>query len=762
MGNSNEGLTQAELYAKYNIVKMEVAITADELKSKVEKTKLSVADYVSRLKAQGMSKKDIQQLLVTDLKTGGPLFSELRSTFSIPFSSATSRISSTIANYEAAGGDPDITMVWIASFKNTCESCVPRHGVVKSYKEWASVGLPGNFGSYCNGYCQCRLFPKSYPGIDDMKRPNNRKQWAALMSGDSVTDPAKLPGSLVKSEELLIARQKKIIENIEKAKAEAKKIEAANVKLKADIAENQKALALQKSLQGKAENPLSTLEFTANTQIATPPILIPGNKNILGGGNVEIQTFKKFRKNIKDEPDFVLPGHLKDKKELSSGVIVKEADGRIWMIEPSGNFGGKGITFPKGRLEKGLTPAQNAVKEVYEETGLKVEVTGLVGDYERSTTYTRYYLGKRVGGDPAFAHWETGKVRLITPDEARKHLQSSVDHKILDDFLDGGQKQDLGGQLKAIPGTQKGSNPGGLYLDEKTGKQYYAKFYSNVDQARSEYAANELARSMGLGAPESQILEMIGPNGKKQFSIVSKWEDGLEKLNLQNHALLMDNAEEIAKHHLNAALVENWDVVGLEYDNLLRMPGGRIIVIDSGGSFRFRAQGLDKKYTDKPDAFDSLLDPGLNRQSSSVLQPVFDEYTKQNTEKLIAWLKEIDPNKVAEIFEKSGLPDWRGMGLNFLSRRNELIKRLEAIEKPKVTVAAALDIKDVAKNIRKSRLNGYAIPLDEDDIEDVYALFWEEIGRDGSRVLRSRLRLTSKGGWGRRLSSLFESQDHIH
>lgn len=749
MSNSNAGLSTAELYDKYDIVKMELDITANELKTKIEKTKLSVSDYVSRLKAQGMSKEEVQQVLITDLKTKGPLFSELRSTFSSPFSASTSRISSTIANYEAAGGDPALKMVWIASFKNTCSSCVPRHGVVKTYGEWATIGLPGNFGSYCNGYCQCRLFPKEYPGVDEMKKPNNRKQWAELMSGKKVSDPAKLPGALVKAEELLIKRQKKIAENIAKAEKKAAEMAAAKKKLDAEIAESKKAFALQKSIQAKAENPLATLEFEGNTQKANPAVLIPGNKNVLGGGNVEIKTFKKFRKKIKGEPEFVLPAHLEGKKELASGVIVKEADGRIWMVEPSGNFGGRGITFPKGRLENGLSPAQNAAKEVYEETGLKIEVNGFVGDYERSTTYTRYYFGKRVGGDPAFAHWETGKVKLLTPDEARIHLQGKVDHEILDDFLNGGQKQELGDRLKSIPGTQKGSNPGGLYLDEKTGQKYYAKFYQNADQARSEYAANEIARSIGLGAPESELIEMVGPSGRKEFSIVTKWEEGLQKLNLKGPNTLDEFGEQIAKHHLNAALVENWDVVGLEYDNLLLMPDGKIIVVDSGGSFRFRAQGLNKPYLASPDAFDSLLDPGKNYQAHSVLNPVFEKYTKANSEKLAAWLKEIDEDRISEIFQKSGMQDWRELKSNFLSRKNELIKRLEAFKKieSKKSFVKLVDISpETAKAIKKARLNGMTLNIDKKDVEDVSVLFWEEIGKDGNPVLKARLRVSTEAG----------------
>jgi hypothetical protein len=216
-------MKQSELYEKYNIVKMELEITRGELETKVGKAKLSVADYVSRLKAQGMSKKDVQELLVTDLKTAGPLFSELRSAFSSPFATSVSRIGSTVANYEAAGGNPESKMVWVASFKNTCSSCIPRHGVKKKYSEWVAVGLPGNFGSFCNGYCQCRLYPVNFPGVGDVVKPNNRKQWQQIMSG-KISDPDKLPGSLISAEEFLAKQQAVTAKNIQKGKEQVKEL----------------------------------------------------------------------------------------------------------------------------------------------------------------------------------------------------------------------------------------------------------------------------------------------------------------------------------------------------------------------------------------------------------------------------------------------------------------------------------------------------------------------------------------------------------
>src|SRR4030042_4392498 len=119
----------------------------------------------------------------------------------------------------------------------------------------------------------------------------------------------------------------------------------------------------------------------------------------------------------------------------SSGVIIEEPDGRVWVVEPSHHFGGYKQTFPKGTVEKGYTTQQTALKEAFEESGLHVEITGFLGDYLKTTSVTRYYLAKRVGGDPAKASWETARVRLAPFSELPKLLNRMVDKRILLDYL---------------------------------------------------------------------------------------------------------------------------------------------------------------------------------------------------------------------------------------------------------------------------------------------------------------------------------------
>ncbi|MBK7282980.1 NUDIX hydrolase [Candidatus Aalborgicola defluviihabitans] len=102
-------------------------------------------------------------------------------------------------------------------------------------------------------------------------------------------------------------------------------------------------------------------------------------------------------------------------KPPASGAVVVEPDGRVWVVSPSNKYGGYIHTFPKGKLVQadGLSLRANALKEVFEESGLHVELTGFLCDSIRSTSVTRFYLAMRVGGNPAAMGWESQATHLV-------------------------------------------------------------------------------------------------------------------------------------------------------------------------------------------------------------------------------------------------------------------------------------------------------------------------------------------------------------
>ncbi|AKJ28577.1 NUDIX hydrolase [Caldimonas brevitalea] len=121
-------------------------------------------------------------------------------------------------------------------------------------------------------------------------------------------------------------------------------------------------------------------------------------------------------------------------RKPASGILIVEDDGRIWVTEPSNHFADTEHSLPKGKLEADLSLKANAMKEAYEETGLHVQITDMLGDYDRTTSTTRYYIGKRVGGSPSDMGWESQSMKLATLEDAQRLCNMGVDRRIIDDL----------------------------------------------------------------------------------------------------------------------------------------------------------------------------------------------------------------------------------------------------------------------------------------------------------------------------------------
>lgn len=126
------------------------------------------------------------------------------------------------------------------------------------------------------------------------------------------------------------------------------------------------------------------------------------------------------------EPAFKIPPG----KKASSGVVIEEPDGRVWLVAPTNGFGGYDATFPKGTAEPELSLQANAIKEAFEETGLRVQIVGLIGDFERTTSVARIYRARRVGGTPADMGWESQAIHLVPKGDLYDHLNGLADHPI--------------------------------------------------------------------------------------------------------------------------------------------------------------------------------------------------------------------------------------------------------------------------------------------------------------------------------------------
>ena len=129
---------------------------------------------------------------------------------------------------------------------------------------------------------------------------------------------------------------------------------------------------------------------------------------------LDVPTSAQAWDNVEGQCEFEeLPFNPPDGKMPAAGAVIEEPDGRFWLVAPSNAFGGYTATFPKGRIEGHVNRQASAIREAYEEAGLKVKIIGFLADSNRSQSYTRYYLAQRVGGNPALMGWESQAVHLV-------------------------------------------------------------------------------------------------------------------------------------------------------------------------------------------------------------------------------------------------------------------------------------------------------------------------------------------------------------
>lgn len=141
--------------------------------------------------------------------------------------------------------------------------------------------------------------------------------------------------------------------------------------------------------------------------------------------------FVEGQKEDLDEPPLSAPTG----KHIAAGVVVQEPDGRVWIVSPTNGYGGYTDTFPKGTVEDFMSFQASAIKEAFEESGLKVEITGFIGDFMGTTSVTRYYTARRVGGSPAAMGWESQAVSLVPAEKLAHLLESARDRKIVKQAL---------------------------------------------------------------------------------------------------------------------------------------------------------------------------------------------------------------------------------------------------------------------------------------------------------------------------------------
>jgi hypothetical protein len=170
--------------------------------------------------------------------------------------------------------------------------------------------------------------------------------------------------------------------------------------------------------------------------------------------------------------------------------------------------------------------------------------------------------------------------------------------------------RELGGSTGATLVRPKGSK--GLFV---------LKRGASAAHIQEETTADDLYRALGVSVPESRLY----PGGSRPAKL-SRFIDGetlasrLQKASAEEKKVLLAKAQE---HFAADALLGNWDVAGLNLDNIVVDKAGTPWRIDNGGALRFRAQGA-KKTAEQWDEFAtelwSMRNPAENPQTARLFE----------------------------------------------------------------------------------------------------------------------------------------------
>ena len=133
--------------------------------------------------------------------------------------------------------------------------------------------------------------------------------------------------------------------------------------------------------------------------------------------------------------------------EVAAGGVVfrRDPDGGLQIVvgeQRDRQTGAGTVRLPKGKLERDEAVREAAVREVAEETGLRVHLLEPLGDpvayryldRRRGVTVSKrvhFFLMEHAGGEPAPADGEMLRVMWCRPDEALRRLTFETERAVV-------------------------------------------------------------------------------------------------------------------------------------------------------------------------------------------------------------------------------------------------------------------------------------------------------------------------------------------
>ncbi len=119
---------------------------------------------------------------------------------------------------------------------------------------------------------------------------------------------------------------------------------------------------------------------------------------------------------------------------LGAGVVLFDADGRVLLVHQ--NYGHHRWTLPGGMFETGESPADAALREVFEEVGVRVELGALIGAYyvRRAKPGIRFVFRARIVDDaaPRLSDDELDDIGWFDPNDLPDPMTPALPYAVAD------------------------------------------------------------------------------------------------------------------------------------------------------------------------------------------------------------------------------------------------------------------------------------------------------------------------------------------
>jgi hypothetical protein len=212
-----------------------------------------------------------------------------------------------------------------------------------------------------------------------------------------------------------------------------------------------------------------------------------------------------------------------------------------------------------------------------------------------------------------------------------------------------------------------GTQGGRWYREKNTQDKYFVKdYHGNFDRCATEYIVGQIYTQLGVPAAQPIILE-------NKIATKAIPGIGMEKSKKYDASYVKNyfNHSDIEGGFVADAWIANWDIFGLDYDNIIKSPDDRMYRIDHGGSLFYRAMGAPKPSFANAEVteVETMRNPKTAREAGLVFQDISEAEIKKQVQQLAVTMTD---SVIQEIVLNSKISNPEAVSSALIKRRDWL------------------------------------------------------------------------------------------